>query len=404
LINRSQNIWHTAELDEWVKRCDELGGIQHPNCVDFITHFELKFDTQVSEDLDPTSEAYSAQQVRLYEEIANRKLDQEHNEHAVVPDTTASWNPYGSNDIRFISKHTRTVLNAVMLADLEPEAWVLDVGCGWGLSTETIGFTGANVHAIDINRDFINLVKQRTATRSLKVKTQFTTFDAFDSNINYDMIFFYECLHHSVSVLNTLSHLSKFAKPNGTMIFAGEPVTRAFWKHWGMRLDPLSVYCMRKFGWFETGWSEDYIRLAFDRIGWKLWLIAGIGLDHGYIGLAVPKNQPDSVLQLRAGKVVPPHWMVDALAISGDWMQIQPDSVWFAGVKRLIPFEGLEGVYRGYRQKIRKYRARPLGSMLKLKYVVPFLLLLPIIIIFTLSRDTVRRVKQTLERKSSWPS
>jgi 2-polyprenyl-3-methyl-5-hydroxy-6-metoxy-1,4-benzoquinol methylase len=309
LIRRSENIWHTAELDEWVKQCDELGGIQHPNCSSFISHFRLKFDTRVSDDIDPTSRAYVSQQIQLYEEIANRKLDQEHNEHAAVPDTSSSWNPYGSGDIRFIAKHTRTVLNAVMLADLDPEAWVLDMGCGWGLSTETIGFTGANVHAVDINHDFVQLVGRRSSARNLRVKTELATFDSFDSSHSYDLIFFYECLHHSVSVIDTLRHLSKFSKPNGTIIFAGEPVTRADWKHWGMRLDPMSVYCIRKFGWFETGWSEDYIRLAFDRIGWKLWLIAGIGLDHGYIGLAVPKTQPDAILQLKAGKVIPPHWI-----------------------------------------------------------------------------------------------
>jgi len=109
-------------------------------------------------------------------------------------------------------------------------------------------------------------------------------------------------------VVRTLRHLSSFVKDDGCIVFAGEPITSAWWKDWGMRLDPLSVYCMRKYGWFETGWSEDYIKSAFDQIDWKLWLIAGIGLDHGYIGLALPKSAPDSELMRRVSKVIPAHW------------------------------------------------------------------------------------------------
>jgi len=37
--------------------------------------------------------------------------------------------------------------------------------------------------------------------------------------------------------------------------------------NWGLRLDPLSVYCIHKFGWFESGWSADFLTAAFQRAG-----------------------------------------------------------------------------------------------------------------------------------------
>ncbi len=303
-----RNKWHASDLDEFVKKCDDLGGVQHPDAASFIANFELSFDTKISRDIDPKSDLYHQQMIELYEEISGRKLNQSEGEQATVPDNTNFANPYALNDIRFINKHSRAILNSLMLADLDPDSWVLDMGCGWGLSTENIGFTGANVHALDINPDFVSLVDRRCKARSMSVKAECGEFDTFEADIQYDMIFFYECLHHSTSIIRTLGHISKFAKEDGCIIFCGEPVTKDWWGSWGMRLDPLSVYCIRKHGWFETGWSEDYVKSAFSEIGWKLWLIAGIGLDHGYIGLAVPNHTPDSILMERLSKVIPPHW------------------------------------------------------------------------------------------------
>lgn len=126
------------------------------------------------------------------------------------------------------------------------------------------------MHAVDINSDFTDLVTKRLTRRGNPHKVTVSGFDQFDSAETYDLIFFYECLHHSVKMCETVGHMTKFLKPGGKMIFAGEPITSSWFPDWGLRLDPLSVCYIRKFGWFETGWSKSCLKRTFERAGLKL--------------------------------------------------------------------------------------------------------------------------------------
>jgi hypothetical protein len=63
-----------------------------------------------------------------------------------------------------------------------------------------------------------------------------------------------------VKVWETVEHMSRFLKPGGKIIFAGEPITTSCFLDWRMRLDPLSASCIRKVGWFETGWSKPFLK------------------------------------------------------------------------------------------------------------------------------------------------
>lgn len=303
--NVADSTWHTNDLDEFVKLVDKLGGVKTEAVKKLYADFTLQFDTVVDVSLDPTSEEYHKQQTKLYEEISGRSLNQIEGEYFPVPKNYASSNPYGSKDIRFMSKHSRAVLTSIMIADLEPDSWVLDLGCGWGLSTENFAFCGANVHAVDINSEFTELVSKRCASRNYSVVAETSEFDSFESDKKYDMVFFYECLHHSVSILKTLDHIKKFVKPDGCIVFCGEPINSIWWKNWGMRLDPHSVYCTRKFGWFESGWSTDYLKMVFENIGWKVFLFPGIGLGPGHLGLAVKQDFNDNIIADRLSAVCP---------------------------------------------------------------------------------------------------
>ncbi|MBU6296156.1 MAG: methyltransferase domain-containing protein, partial [Planctomycetes bacterium] len=48
-----------------------------------------------------------------------------------------------------------------MAANLPPGASILDMGCGWGLSSEAMAFSGASVTAVDINPQFVELIEKR---------------------------------------------------------------------------------------------------------------------------------------------------------------------------------------------------------------------------------------------------
>jgi ubiquinone/menaquinone biosynthesis C-methylase UbiE len=226
--------------------------------------------------------------VALYREISGRELDPENGELTEVDVVrhAAGANPYVSRDIGFIARHARAVMTAMMAANPPPGARVLDLGCGWGLSTEMIGFAGGRVTAVDINPQFVDLVARRAKMQGRNVDVICSNFNALDLDDTFDIAFFYECLHHAVRPWETLSSVARYVAPNGRIVLAGEPINSVWWRTWGLRLDPLSIYCIRKFGWFESGWSATFLRRMFADIGWELTLVPGIGLDNGPIGFA----------------------------------------------------------------------------------------------------------------------
>jgi hypothetical protein len=57
--------------------------------------------------------------------------------------------------------------------------------------------------------------------------------------------------------------------PEGRVFFAGEPITADFPMPWGLRLDGNSLWAIRKNGWLELGFREDYFRQALEQTGWS---------------------------------------------------------------------------------------------------------------------------------------
>jgi 2-polyprenyl-3-methyl-5-hydroxy-6-metoxy-1,4-benzoquinol methylase len=285
----------SKDLDFFVAECDRLGGIHSPECAEYLRDFSHEASIQIDESLDPFSSEYTAQQISLYEEISGRKLDQKIGELTQfnIEERVTSANPYAYDNITFIAKHSRCVLSSILAANLKPGATVLDMGSGWGLSSEMMAFCGAKVTAVDINPDFVSLVKQRAQRIGLPIYPKLATFDDFETDERFDMVFFYECLHHAVKPWEVLNRVSKFLTPGGKVVFAGEPINE-YWKHWGIRKDSLSIYCIRKFGWFESGWSLSFLISAFEHAGLRLSIADGAGLDGGVIGVAVKKEEQDS--------------------------------------------------------------------------------------------------------------
>jgi hypothetical protein len=119
-----------------------------------------------------------------------------------------------------------------------------------------------------------------------------SSFDQFDSDENYDAIFFYECLHHSVRPWHLLQRLKNNLNANGKIVLSGEPINEVWWKHWGIRLDPLSLYCIRKYGWFESGFSMGFLHLIFDRIGLMVEIINGRSINGSDIIIAGSSVKP----------------------------------------------------------------------------------------------------------------
>jgi 2-polyprenyl-3-methyl-5-hydroxy-6-metoxy-1,4-benzoquinol methylase len=271
-----------ADLDRYVAEIDRRGGLGTVASQAYTADFQLVCESKVDESLDPFSEEYFQQMLGLYREIAGRDLDQLSGElHPLdIEHHSNSANPYGHVDLQAIPQHLRTITAAIAVADAPHRAKVLDFGCGWGLTSEMLAYAGAEVLAVDINPLFVELVNRRAKRHSWPIRAVQGTFDDFTTDERFDVVFYYECFHHAVKPWETLVQNVRFLKPKGRLVLATEPVQATWWKHWGLRLDQDSVYCMRKYGWFESGWSEEFLRRCFVHAGLEMHVFPELGMYH----------------------------------------------------------------------------------------------------------------------------
>ena len=284
--------WTADQLDQFVAKSDSLGGPGTPGCQHLWASFSYEPTHQVDQALDPYSEAYVAEQVRLYEEISGRRYDVQKNEHTEfdVDLHIAAPNPYNHPDPGGLAIHLQRLARALRYAKPRRGETLLDMGCGWGLSSEIAAYLGLNVTAVDVNPSFVRLVNERAKRDGRAVSAVASTFEEFAPAEPADIALFYECLHHAVRPWIVVDHLAAALRRGGRLVLAGEPINAHWWKHWGMRLDPISVYCIRKFGWFESGWSIDFIRQILHRSGLVPTTYFDADLDVGYAIVAEKKQ------------------------------------------------------------------------------------------------------------------
>lgn len=288
-----------SDLDWYVSECDRLGGPQSQAAFSFLSDFYLDLSDISVKGLDPFSAEYYAVQMGVYKKISGREIDQHVGEQYAfnVDERVRAANPYNSRHTSHFATHSRAISAALSIANLPYAPSLLDLGSGWGLSSEIMAYLGANVTAVDINPHFVDLVNKRAVKSGLPIAARLSSFDDYSDDKLYDAAVFYECMHHSLKVWETLAHIGKFVKPGGKIIFAGEPITDYFWKDWGVRTDCLSVYCIRKWGWFESGWSAGFLLQAFRRAGFDLRLYPHAGMQNTEIGIATrfaDRSAPDT--------------------------------------------------------------------------------------------------------------
>ena len=283
-------VLHTSALSQYVDDANAApGGYQDPEIVSRYEPIELMFDTVIDHSLSPYSETYFDQQMALYREISGRDLDQEQGElHADdVEGLRRAPNPTGIQDSAVLAEYVRCVSSMLALSCLNGRPTVLDMGAGHGLGSEIIAYTGCEVHAVDIDAGLGALSRERIAARDLDVTRFDLNFDDLSAleDDRYDGAFFFQALHHCLRPWKLIADLKTKLHDDGVIAFVGEPVQSYWWQHWGVRLDPVSLYVARRDGWFESGWSHAFIRDCFERSGFHLTFLTG-GYRGDEIGIA----------------------------------------------------------------------------------------------------------------------
>ena len=283
-------VLHTSALAQYFEDANKApGGYRDPAIVAKYEPIDLVFETAVDQTLSPYSDAYFEQQLALYSEIAGRPLDQALGELHIddLDKLYHAPNPMGIEDGAVAAEYVRSVATMLSLACLKDRPTVLDMGAGHGLGSEVIAYAGYAVDAVDIDANLGRLSRRRSAARDLAITRLDLNFDDLSSlaDTHYAGAFFSQALHHALRPWKLIADLATKIEPDGVIAFVGEPIQSIWWQHWGIRLDPVSLFVARAYGWFESGWSHSFIRACFERSGFTLTFLTG-GYDGGEIGIA----------------------------------------------------------------------------------------------------------------------
>jgi len=108
----------------------------------------------------------------------------------------------------------------------EFEKWrgkkVLEIGCGIGTDTINFARAGAQVTAMEISEESLNLTRQRAKVYGLEDKIKFYHANAEElSKVipieSYDLIYSFGVIHHTPSPENVIDEIKHYTKPGTTV-------------------------------------------------------------------------------------------------------------------------------------------------------------------------------------------
>ena len=113
------------------------------------------------------------------------------------------------------AKRARWIIEAT---GMKPGTRVLEIGCGTGIFTEKFAATGADVTAVDISADLLEVARERLPQ---SVHLIHAPFEQLPLDQPFDAIVGSSVLHH-LEIKPALSHIFNLLKPGGVIGF-GEP-------------------------------------------------------------------------------------------------------------------------------------------------------------------------------------
>lgn len=275
-----------ADIDE-VKRAYEnpegmLGAAWVP-----YAHAHMRLPSWFVPGLDPWSEAYAAQQHRLWAEIAgvaDRAYD------ASVDEADLGWDGadpirhpgfYMRRDAAAVSSAGDHVLATGMLlkhSGLRPGDWALEYGAGFAQSALALARLGVHVDTVDVSARLCEFVNRQAEHFQVPLQGFHGQFGhAPREGQRYKLIWFYESFHHCVDFRRVVPRLNELLEPGGRIILGGEPIVEREYAAvpypWGVRLHSEVAVVMRQTRWFELGFSEAFLYELFRRAGFAGWRI-----------------------------------------------------------------------------------------------------------------------------------
>lgn len=258
------------ELDEMLLRLDAAQKVSDTELRKLFPLFRMDFESGVPD--DPYSEQYAKKQFDLYHKISGKDYSVANEVSSFDLDSAVVQPfPYYTGSCETVGNHLAAIAHVIRTLDLWPGARIVEFGPGWGNTTLALAMMGFNITAVDIEKNFCNLISRRAEQAGVKINVVNADFSWIEQITEpVDAILFFECFHHCSDHIRLIKALDKAVKEDGKVYFAAEPITQDFPIPWGLRLDGESLWAIRKFGWLELGFNEQYFTQTLKKFGWIL--------------------------------------------------------------------------------------------------------------------------------------
>ncbi len=214
--------------------------------------------------------------------------------------------PWSFRDPALVAEHLLSWGQIFRLLDLPACGSVLEYGPGSGQILLMLARMGVPAAGVDICPVALEGIRRQASALGLRLRLEQAAFGEGFAGERFDRIVFFEAFHHALDFAALLARLRDRIKPGGRIILCGEPIVPAPFPGipypWGPRLDALSVFCMRRFGWMELGFTHDFFAEAARRAGWRASLrdFPDCGRARAYVlteddGTASVPEEPDDV-------------------------------------------------------------------------------------------------------------
>lgn len=261
------------ELDREIERADEAAKKSDDALRQVLSEFTYIQDIYDFKSKDPYSFEYQNQQMLLYSYISGENnYNPWKNELASFNLETLKDNPFPYCTLSGNTVGEQLIAQGFLVKtmNLEPKSRILEFGPGWGNTTLHFSQMGYNVTAVEIDKKFIDLIDYRAKLLNQNIELINIDMLDFDSDQTYDAAIFFECFHHCSDHIKMLKKLDKLVSRDGIIVFGSEPITDDFPLPWGIRLDGISAWSIRKFGWLELGFNTSYFLSTLNNLGWSV--------------------------------------------------------------------------------------------------------------------------------------
>lgn len=258
------------ELDEALAGADEASAVDHDAGMAALS--AIRFQSPTDLPRDPDSDEYREYQLDFYKRLSDRADYTA--AKAEVSDVTADASPsglypYSTRSAAAIGQQLVAQGFAIETMNLSAGSRVVEFGSGWGHLTLQLALSGCEVTSVEINPGMAEIVRRQAERNQVEIDVCVEDMLNFRPDSQVDAAVFFESFHHCFEFPQLLDQLGEFVAPGGLVAFVGEPIA-SFPYPWGLRLDGLSLWSIRREGWCELGFSTAYFRRLVEERGWAV--------------------------------------------------------------------------------------------------------------------------------------